>query len=112
MIRRQTILLIVLLIVGCANNTQSTKKEILKWRDNDKYTEAIHSFVINGSHVSIKIKWKSGSRRNYSGTIKKIPKGRKVTYANEHDDYYIIYNKGTLGICDVLECFKTLNPIK
>ena len=106
------LLLIALLIVGCASNTQTTKKETLKWRDNDKYAGAVHSFVINGSNVSITIKWKTGSRSNYSGTIKKISKGRKVTYANEHDDYYIIYNNGTLGICDVIECFKTLNPIK
>ena len=106
------LLLIALLIVGCASNTIIKKKEILKWKDNDKYADAVHSFVINGSHVSIKIKWKSGSRRNYSGTIKKISKGRKVTYANEHDDYYIIYTNSTLGICDVIECFKTLNPIK
>ena len=106
------LLLMVLLIVGCASNTHTIKKEILKWRDNDKYADAVHSFVINGSNVSITIKWKTGSRSNYSGTIKKISKGRKVTYANEHDDYYIIYNNGTLGICDVIECFKTLNPMK
>ena len=68
--------------------------------------------VCGGRAVSIKIEWETGSRSNYSGTIKKISKGRKVTYANEHDDYYIIYNNGTLGICDVIECFKTLNPIK
>ena len=105
------LLLIVLLIVGCASNTQTTKKEILKWRDNDKYASAVHSFIIKGSNVSIKIEWKTGSRSNYSGTIKKISKGRKVTYANEHDDYYIIYNNGTLGICDSMGCFKTLSPI-
>jgi len=106
------LLLIVLLIVGCASNTLTTKKETLKWRDNDKYAGAVHSFVIKGSNVSIKIEWKTGNRSNYSGTIKKISKGRKVTYANEHDDYYIIYNNGTLGICDVIECFKILYPIK
>ena len=104
--------LIALLIVACASNIQITKKEILKWRDNDKYARAVHSFVINGSNVSIIIEWKTGSRSKYSGTIKQISKGRKVIYANEHDDYYIIYNNGTLGICDVIECFKTLNPIK
>ena len=105
-------LLLIILIMGCVSNTLTTKKEKLKWRDNDKYAGAVHSFVINGFNVSIKIEWKTGSRSNYSGTIKKISKGRKVTYANEHDDYYIIYNNGTLGICDVIECFKTLNPIK
>ena len=105
------LLLIALLIMGCASNTKTTIKETLKWKDNDKYAIAVHSFVINGSNVSIKIEWKTGSRSNFNGTIKKISKGRKVTYANEHDDYYIIYNNGTLGVCDSMGCFKTLNPI-
>ena len=47
-----------------------TKIETLKWRDNDKYASAVHSFVIKDSNVSIKIEWKTGSRSNYSGTIK------------------------------------------
>ena len=104
-------LLLIILIMGCVSNTLTIKKEKLKWIDNDKYASALHSFIINGSNVSIKIEWKSGNRSTYSGTIKKISKGRKVTYANEHDDYYIIYNNGTLGICDVIECFKIINPI-
>ena len=40
------LLLTALLIIGCASNTQTAKKEKLKWRDNDKYVDAVHSFVI------------------------------------------------------------------
>ena len=105
-------LLLIILIMGCVSNTLTIKKEKLKWIDNDKYASALHSFIINGSNVSINIEWEVGSKSHYNGTIMQISGGRKVTYANEHDDYYIIYNNGTLGICDVIECFKTLNPYK